>query len=227
MDIERPFSGNLRKPLESLLMLLQLPANFRMGGSRWIAICFQPATCAMKKLILALIAISCLPAHADKAADMYKAGLTAVQEGDIQAAETAFREALKLRPNYADARYQLIELKNHRDTIVARARAKKLSQYTIDQVDFNKAELSEALAALGIMVEEKSEKKFSPNFIVQDPSNKLGETLVTVQVKGVPANGILDMMVKQAGAVVKYEEHAIIVKPAGSAAPAPTPPAAK
>jgi hypothetical protein len=28
MDIERPFSGNLRKPLESLLMLLQLPANF-------------------------------------------------------------------------------------------------------------------------------------------------------------------------------------------------------
>ena len=182
----------------------------------------------MKKLILALIAITVIPAHADKAAEMYQAGLVAVQEGDIVAAETAFRGALKLRPTYADARYQLTELRNHRDMIVARGRAKKLSQYTIDQVAFDKAELSEALAALGIMVEEKSGKKFSPNFIVQDPSKKLGETVVSLQVKGVPANAVLDMLVKQAGGVVKYEEHAIIVKPAGSdPAPAPAKPAAE
>jgi hypothetical protein len=182
----------------------------------------------MKKLILALIAITAIPAHADKAAEMYQAGMVAIQEGDIQTAEASFRGALKLRPTYADARYQLTELKNHRDVIVARGRARKLSQYTIDQVDFNKAELSEALAALGIMVEEKSEKKFAPNFIVQDPSKKLGETIVTLQVKGVPASAILDMLVKQAGGVVKYEEHAIIVKPAGAdPAPAPAKPAAE
>ena len=177
----------------------------------------------MKKLILALIAITAIPAHADKAAEMYQAGVTAVKEGDIQTAENSFREALRLRPTYADARYQLSNLKNQRDAIVARGRAKKLSQYTIDQVDFNKAELSEALAALGVMVEEKSEKKFSPNFVIQDPSKKLGESIVTVQVKGVPASGVLDMLVSQAGATVKYEEHAIIIKPAGAggaAAPA-------
>jgi hypothetical protein len=182
----------------------------------------------MKKLILALIAITAIPAHADKAAEMYQAGMVAIQEGDIQTAEASFRGALKLRPTYADARYQLTELKNHRDVIVARGRARKLSQYTIDQVDFNKAELSEALAALGVMVEEKSEKKFAPNFIVQDPSKKLGETIVTLQVKGVPASAILDMLVKQAGGVVKYEEHAIIVKPAGAdPGPAPAKPAAE
>ena len=207
-------------------MLLQLPANLRMSGNRWIAICSQPATCVMKKLILALIALTAIPAHADKAAEMYQAGMVAVQEGDIQAAEAAFRGALKLRPTYADARYQLSELKNRREAIVARGRARKLSQYTIAQVDFNRAELSEALAALGIMVEEKSEKKFSPNFIVQDPSNKLGDTLVTLQVKGVPASAILDMLVKQAGATVKYEEHAIIIKPIGAATAAPAQPAA-
>jgi len=189
---------------------------------------FPTCNLRMKKLILALIAITAIPAHADKAAEMYQAGMVAVQEGDIVAAETAFRGALKLRPTYADARYQLTELKNHREMIVARGRAKKLSQYTIDQVAFDKAELSEALAALGIMVEEKSEKKFSPNFIVQDPSKKLGETVVSLQVKGVPASAILDMLVKQAGGVVKYEEHAIIVKPAGSEpAPAPAKPAAE
>jgi len=177
----------------------------------------------MKKLILALIALTAIPAHADKAAEMYQAGVTAVKEGDIQTAENSFREALRLRPTYADARYQLSNLKNQRDAIVARGRAKKLSQYTIDQVDFNKAELSEALAALGVMVEEKSEKKFSPNFVIQDPSKKLGETIVTVQVKGVPASGVLDMLVSQAGATVKYEEHAIIIKPAGAGGGAPAP----
>jgi len=175
----------------------------------------------MKKLILALIAITSIPVHADQAAEMYQAGMTAVKEGDIQAAETAFRGALKLRPTFADARYQLTELKTQREAIVARGRATKLSKYTLDQVNFDKAELSEALAALGIMVEEKSEKKFSPNFIVQDPANKLGETIVTLQVKGVPATAVLDMLVKQANARVKYEEHAIIIKPAGTdAAPA-------
>lgn len=176
----------------------------------------------MKRLILALIALTAIPAHADKAAEMYQAGMTAVQNGDIQTAETSFREALRLRPTYADARYQLSNLKGQREAIVSRGRAKKLSQYTIDQVDFNKAPLSEALAALGVMVETKSEKKFSPNFVIQDPTKKLGETIVTVQVKGVPANGILDMLVSQAGATVKYEEHAIIIRPAGSGgAPAP------
>jgi tetratricopeptide (TPR) repeat protein len=220
MDIERPFSGNLRKLLETLLMQLQLPANLRMSGSRLIAICFQPATCAMKKLILALIAMTSISAHADKAAEMYQAGITAVKEGDVQAAETAFRQALKLRPGYADARYQLIELKNQRSAIVARGRAKKLSQYTIDQVDFDKAELSEALAALAVLVEEKSEKKFSPNFIIQDPASQLGERTVSLQVKGVPATGVLDMLVKQAGGTVKFEEHAIVIKPATKAAPA-------
>ena len=182
----------------------------------------------MKKLILALIAITAIPAHADKAAEMYQAGMVAVQEGDIVAAETAFRGALKLRPTYADARYQLTELKNQRTAIVSRGRAKKLSEYTLDQVNFDKAELSEALAALGIMVEEKSGKKFAPNFIVQDPANKLGDTIVTLQVKGVPASAALDMLVKQANARVKYEEHAIIVKPAGAdPAPAPATPAKK
>ncbi|MEK7954126.1 hypothetical protein [Luteolibacter soli] len=175
----------------------------------------------MKKLIVALIALSSIPAIADQAAEMYQAGVAAVKDGDIVAAETAFRGALKLRPTYADARYQLTELKNNRDMIVARGRAKELSKYTLAEVNFDKAELSEALAALAIMVEEKSEKKFSPNFVVQDPSKKLGSTIVTVQVKGVPASGILDMLVSQAGAKVKYEEHAIIVKPASEGAPAP------
>ena len=167
----------------------------------------------MKKLILALLALTAIPAHADKAAELYKSGLLAVQEGNVKAAETAFKEVLRLQPGNANARYQLAELKANQGSIAARARAKKLGEFTIEQIDFSKTELSEALAALGMLVEEKSEKKFAPNFLVQDPSKKLGEQLVTLQVKNVPADAVLDMLIKQAGAVAKFEEHAIIIKP--------------
>jgi hypothetical protein len=63
------------------------------------------------------------------------------------------------------------------------------------------------------MIEEKSDGKFAPNFMVQDPSNKFAETTVTLMVKNVPANAVLDMMLKQAGGIAKYEQHAIIIKP--------------
>ena len=64
-----------------------------------------------------------------------------------------------------------------------------------------------------MLVEQKSDKKFSPNFMIQDPDKKLGEQLVTLQVKAVPAKAVFEMLLQQAGAVAKYEEHAIIVKP--------------
>lgn len=213
MDNERPFSGNLRKLRQSLLMELQVPAIFRISGRFPIATCFQPAKRAMKKLILAIVAITCLPAFADKAAEVYKLGMTAVNEGNVTAAERAFREVLRLQPGNADARYQLAELKQNQGSMAARARSKKLGEYVIPQVDFSQAEFSEAIAALGLLVEEKSEKKFAPNFMVQDPKNKLGERVVTLQVKNVPAKAVLEMLLKQAGAIAKYEEHAIIIRP--------------
>lgn len=170
----------------------------------------------MKKLILAIIAITCLPASADKAAELYKLGMTAVNEGNVTAAERAFREVLRLQPGHAHARFQLGELKQNRGSIAARARSKKLGEYVIPQIDFSRTEFAEAIAALGLLVEEKSEKKFAPNFMIQDPSDKLGERVVTLQVKNVPANAVLDMLLKQAGAIAKYEEHAIVIKPVPS-----------
>jgi tetratricopeptide (TPR) repeat protein len=184
-----------------------------MESPDWCFRPLQPAIRTMKKLIIALIALAGLPAHADKAAEIYKSGLIAVQEGNVKAAEAAFREVLRLQPGNANARYQLSELRANQGSIAARARAKKLGEYTIDQIDFSKTELSEALAALAMLVEEKSDKKFSPNFMIQDPANQLGDRLVTLQVKSVPAKAVLDMLIQQAGGVAKFEEHAIVIKP--------------
>jgi hypothetical protein len=49
--------------------------------------------------------------------------------------------------------------------------------------------------------------------MIQDPSSKLADSQVTLMVKNVPAKAAFDMILQQAGAVAKYEEHAIVVKP--------------
>jgi hypothetical protein len=49
--------------------------------------------------------------------------------------------------------------------------------------------------------------------MVQDPGDKLADQTVTLQVKNVPAKAVLDMMLNQTGAVAKFEEHAIIIRP--------------
>jgi tetratricopeptide (TPR) repeat protein len=167
----------------------------------------------MKKLILMLAVLAALPARADTAAELYKQGLTAVEEGNVRAAELAFNEVLRLQPNNANARYQLGQLKQNQDSIAARARSRELAQYQIDQIDFSKTEVSEAIVALGILIEKKSKGKFSPNFMIQDPSNKLAEREVTLQVKNLPARAALDMILAQAGASARFEKHAIIIVP--------------
>ncbi len=167
----------------------------------------------MKKLILALVALTCVPAHADRAAEIYKEGMVAVDQGNVKAAQLAFREVLRLQPNHPHARFQLGELQRNQGSVAARARERKLAEFEIAQINFDKTELSEALEALTMLVEKKSEGKFSPNFMIQDPADKFADSSVTLTVKNLPAKAAFNMILQQAGAVAKYEEHAIIVKP--------------
>ncbi|QJE96657.1 STN domain-containing protein [Luteolibacter luteus] len=167
----------------------------------------------MNKLILALALLASLPAYADKATDIYRAGMIAMDQGNVKAASDAFKEVLRLQPGNANARYQLAELQRNQGSVAARARIKKMEEYQLSEINFAKLGLSESLEALTMLIEKKSEEKFSPNFMVQDPSNKLGDAQVTLSVKNVPAKAALDMVLQQAGAVAKYEEHAIVIKP--------------
>ena len=49
--------------------------------------------------------------------------------------------------------------------------------------------------------------------MIQDPADKFSDSSVTLTVKNLPAKAAFNMILQQAGAVAKYEEHAIIVKP--------------
>lgn len=179
----------------------------------------------MKRLtvITLLAALACLPLRADTVADTYKQGVAAMQEGNVEGARIAFNEVLRQQPNNANARYQLNELNTHQDSIAARAREKELAKYTIDKVEFSDLEASEAIAALNMMVEKKSEGKFSPNFTIKDPDKLLEKRTVTLNLKGVPANGVLKMILEQANAMARYDKYAIAIEPRASAGAAPAP----
>ncbi len=167
----------------------------------------------MKKLIPVILLLAALPAAADRVADIYKQGLIAADQGNVKAAELAFREVLRLQPNHPHARFQLGELQRNQSSVAARARQRKMNEYEIEQINFDKVELSDALEVITMMVEKKSEGKFSPNFMIQDPSNKFADSRVTLTVKNLPAKAAFNMILQQAGGVAKYEEHAILVKP--------------
>ncbi|MBK1828228.1 tetratricopeptide repeat protein [Haloferula rosea] len=169
-------------------------------------------------LILTTLVLSLTPAFADKADDLYKQGMAAAKQGDAVKARALLNEALRLRPDHPYARFQLGRLKGADSTMAAKQRAAKLAAVTVS-VNFQEAELGDALEALGMMVEKKTsdehgeDKAFTPNFMIQDRSGELAKSPITLQLKGVPANKVMDFMLQQAGGNVRYDEHAIIIRP--------------
>lgn len=170
------------------------------------------------RLILTALVLSLTPAFADKADDFYRQGMAAAQQGDAVKARALLNEALRLRPDHPYARFQLGRLKGADSSLAAKQRAAKLAAVTVS-VNFQEAELSDALEALSMMVEKQTaekhgeDKAFTPNFMIQDASGQLAQASVTLQLKGVPANKVMDFMLQQAGGNVRYDEHAIIIRP--------------
>jgi len=169
-------------------------------------------------LLLTSLVLTLTPAFADKADEFYKQGLAAAKQGDAVKARAMLNEALRLRPDHPYARFELGRLKGADSTMAAKQRAAKLAAVTVT-VHFEEVEFSDALAALGIMVEKKTKEKngednaFTPNFMIQDKSGQLAKSEVTLQLKGVPANKVMDFMLQQVGGNARYDEHAIIIRP--------------
>lgn len=179
-------------------------------------------TRAMKSIHLfavLAISISISPALADKADDAYRKGMSAIAAGDVSAARSAFQEALKLRPNHAYARFQLGQLDQDNGQITARKRASELASVRLPNVEFKDVPLSDALIALNQLVEDASAQQFgkdkslTPNFNIQDPTGRLSQKEVTIQLKNVPAKAALDYLLQQAGAKVRYDEFATVITP--------------
>ncbi|MGB6223496.1 hypothetical protein [Haloferula sp.] len=174
-------------------------------------------------IILAVFAIFALPALGADADNSYKLGMDAMAQGDIAGARAAFIETLRLKPNHAYARYQLGRLTENREELIAKRRSNQLAAIKLPSVDMDGVTLSEGLEALDFMVAEQSKKAdpkstYSPNFVIRDPKNELGEREVSLRLKNIPAKVALDYLLEQAGGVANYDEHATVIRPAPQSA---------
>ena len=174
-------------------------------------------------IIAALALFSSLPLLGNEADAAYKRGMAAVARGDVNAARAAFKQTLEINPKHAYARFQLGKLNGNRGDLIAKARSNQLASIRIPEISLESVTLSEALQALGALVDEqvaKAEPKsdFSPNFMIRDPKKELGEREVSLRLKNVPAKVAFDYLLEQAGATVRYDEHATVVSPAPQSA---------
>lgn len=143
----------------------------------------------------------------------YQRGMAAVKAGKVDEARTAFQKALQLNPGLTQAKYQLgrIPELNNRTKI---ARRKALFKSTIiPKIDFRDATLKEALEALNEMATKASDKKFSPNFIIQDPGKKIVDQKVSLKMNNIPLSAALEYILQGAGATARYDEYATPIKP--------------
>jgi hypothetical protein len=176
----------------------------------------------MKTIATILIAAACAsqaiaqnanPAPARSADTLYRQGLAAEKAGDPNAARIAYAEAVRLQPGHANARYRLGELKIHAPAIAAKGREAKFGAVLVPEFRVEDASLKECLDALEIIVSKQSKEAVSPNFILQDPKNQLSAAKISLNLKSIPASGVLRYLLEQSGAKARYDEHAIVIAP--------------
>lgn len=173
-------------------------------------------------LSAALFSLTAAPVCAQSADDYYRQGVAAMKRGEVQAARSAFSKALRAQPDHAYARYQLGQLEGQSENLAAKRRESELAAVRLEEVNFSEVELSEALRALGAMVEgatsgddEDDEEGRIVNFMIQDSSGKLGDREVSLRMKNVPAKVALEYLLQQVNATARYDEHAIVIRPRG------------
>lgn len=151
--------------------------------------------------------------RAERARSLYQMGMTAMNEGNFALAKTSFQEVLRIYPNHPQARAKLIHLTENRNTLEIGKRKAELSKVIIPNVDLDKATIQEALEMLAIQTERESQKKITPNFIVQDPTGGFKGRTVTLRLNRIPAETLLRYIADQAGGNIRYDDHAIVITP--------------
>lgn len=151
--------------------------------------------------------------RAEKVQVLYKQGVVALQEGDSTLARQSFLAALRIDPGHVNSRIQLDRLKGRGGEMAALKREHQLKSYVIPKVDYDEITMPEALQALSTVVEQQSEGKFIPNFVVRDPGKAFDGRPITLQLRGVPATVVLKHLLDLADARATFDAHVIAVTP--------------
>jgi len=150
---------------------------------------------------------------AEQANNLYKQGVIAMRAGKYDIAQMSFKEVLRLYPKHTQARRHLLYILQNRKGLEVGKRKAALKKVIIPQIDFDKATVQEALDVLSAMVQRESKKTVAPNFVVQDPTEGFKNSSITLRLRSVPAETMLNYIVDQAGGRVRYDNHAIVITP--------------
>ncbi len=148
---------------------------------------------------------------AEDAESWYKKGLAAEKVGDPATAIAAYKAALELNSKHANARFRLGEVKNNAAGLKANAMETKIGSIKIPTYQIENITVKEALELLALAIEKQSNKEITPNFVIEDPSKKLTDVKVTLNLKNVPVSGILGYIHAQSNTKVRYDEHAVVI----------------
>ncbi len=150
---------------------------------------------------------------AKKIQSLYRTGVLAMNAGKGDEAKTAFEAVLKLSPNHGHARHQLKQIPTVNARVALQKRKALFKATKIEKIHFADATLAEALEALNELTLEASEKKFAPNFVIQDPTEKLKERKVTLKMNNVPVSAALNYILDGVGATARVDLHATLIRP--------------
>lgn len=162
---------------------------------------------------------------ANSANSLYQQGVIAMNEGKYDIARMSFEEVLRINPRHLPARKKLHYITENRNSLDIKNRKDALRRVTIPKVNLDKATIREALNVLAVQIERESKQKLAPNFIVQDPAGAFKGSSVTLRLNRIPAETLLRYIVDQAGGTIRYDNHAIVVRPRRAAATPPPAPA--
>jgi len=163
--------------------------------------------------LVSLLAVPVIAETAPTSESFYRQGIAAERAGDPDAARAAYEQALRLNPNHADARFRLGQVKIRRDAIARQGRQAAFSRVMLPEVRFSEASLREALDALARLVTTGSNEQITPNFVIQDPGDKLKDRTITMQLRNISASAALQYILEESRAQARFDEYAIVILP--------------
>lgn len=167
------------------------------------------------RIALFLFVFATAPAFAQSAAQQaeaqYQKGLFAEKSGDPEAAINAYKAALKLHPGHANARYRVGQVKINAESIKSAATEAKIGAVVIPVYQLEDATMQEAIELLAIGIKKATDGEIVPNFVMDDPNNRLENVRVTMNLQSIPVKAILNYLHTQSKTKARYDEHAVVI----------------
>lgn len=165
--------------------------------------------------------------HGQSLQSVFDEGVKLYQQQDYVAALEKFNKVLQARPSYVYARNYATKC---RAEIEKGAQPKNntealLAGIVVPEINLSEAPIGDVLTFLADRAVELSGGKVAPNFIYQGTTEQRENTLVSLNLRGMPMTEVIRYVGQLTRTEFRYDPHAIVATPRGanSVSTAPTP----